>query len=96
MLGRAKKELLHIVEEILDTDDSTNAQAGSFCSYDEVSNQFLSPYADKSTMYSTEAAITSLLKRPNQVRFVLNNVIFAKTSRCGKVYKNYPRMHIFL
>ena len=98
--GSAKQDLIHRIEtDDIDDDlstDSTYDTTDMLRCYDEVVNYLLATYADESTISQAHSAIQALRQRLDQSPIAFKDVVFARTIRCGRVYDQTARIHIFI
>lgn len=97
MQGSENPDLLLSVQGGFDIGNDENEHSnGALRCYDEFVNYLFQTYADDGTISATGAAIIELKQRENQSNLAFNDVIFVKTSRCGKFYSKAALMHRFL
>ena len=92
MTGAPKQDMLQKVE----TYSKGHRQSGRLTSYCQAVNYLLETYADNQTISRAHAEIIRLQQKEDQSPLRFRDHLFARASRCGKVYDQEALIHIFI
>ena len=92
MTGSPKQDMLQKVESY----SKGHWQSERLTSYCQAVNYLLETYADNTTISRTHAEIIRLQQKEGQSPLRFKDHLYARASRCGKVYDQEALIHMFI